>query len=130
MSSQDDLKLALKEYCAFYSIKPALKVSSYWEIVSGFTSGKSVPDYDSPGCYALYTEDSKLQYIGRASRLGNRLGSYWSRKDGSARYTMCAPYTKLQTISVATPTDAKHLEAHLIAKLLPPCNKRREKHKP
>jgi hypothetical protein len=129
VATDQDLTNELRAYCSYYSVKPALRVSKAWEIVKGMTSGGSVPDYDSPGCYALYSPDGTLQYIGKASRLGNRLGSYWTRK-GEPRYKMAAEYSTLQTIKVGSRVEARDLEAHLIAVLKPPANKRKEKRPP
>lgn len=123
--TEDDLRRVLKEWSAERQISPTLEPSARWEIVKGFTSGGSVPDHESPGCYVFYDVDGTLWYVGTSSRLGNRPGGGYFYRDATPIGKHEAEYATLQTIKTATEKEARDLELYLWEKLRPPANKAR-----
>lgn len=63
-----------------YNITPAFPVSSLWNVEEGYRENRQFPDASATGCYAFYSEDGELLYIGKASlnhTLGARLADHF-----------------------------------------------------
>jgi len=79
------------------------------------------PQSYKPGCYALFSADGELLYIGKASHkasVGNRLAAHFYNK--ASDLAMQTAY--VQIIEVSEPFEAPSLEEYLIREVRPRLN--------
>jgi len=120
------LEQQVSAYCRRYGITPAFPTSPLWNIEDGYRRNLQFPDAGATGCYAIYSKDGDLLYIGKASlshTLGARLYSYFtgirSPVPGNPKGDWKKPPKYIQTIKVNEPFEAPSLEEFLILKLQP-----------
>jgi excinuclease ABC subunit C len=79
---------------------------------------------DGPGVYRFRDERGRVLYIGRATGLRSRVGSYWSDlRDRDHLAPMVARVARIEAISCDSVHEAAWLERNLLKKSLPPWNK-------
>lgn len=76
-----------------------------------------------PGVYQFFDSDGKILYVGKATKLRNRVGSYFAKNhpDGKTRL-LVSKIADLRTIVTETPYDALLLENSLIKEYQPRYN--------
>jgi hypothetical protein len=129
---QARLREQVKEYCTRYAISPAFPISPPWNIDDGYQRNLQFPDVGNTGCYAFYSSEGELIYVGKTSlnqTLGARLGSHFlgirSSTPGLAKGTWKSLPKYIQTIAVREAFEAPSLEEYLILKLQPSENVRK-----
>jgi len=79
---------------------------------------------DGPGVYRFRDDRGRVLYIGRATCLRSRVGSYWSDLQDRAHLApMVARVSRLQAVSCDSVHEAAWLERNLLEKSLPRWNK-------
>lgn len=86
------------------------------------------PNCDATGLYLVYNELAQLLYVGKANRIGHRLGNYFGEdQDPTVCVILSSEWSSrpgyVATIVTADETEALELERHLIRELDPPDNK-------
>lgn len=126
MISTERFKEQVSAYCKLYCIAPVFPISCPWDIEVGYQRNLQFPDAGAAGCYAIYSEDGDLLYIGKASvknTLGRRLDTYFmgvrSPTPGGPKGNWKSPPKYIQTIRVNEPFEAPSLEEYLIKNLRP-----------
>ena len=78
---------------------------------------------NKPGVYQFLDSEGKILYVGKATSLRSRVGSYFVKNhhDGKTR-VLVSHITDLRTIVVETPYDALLLESSLIKEYQPRYN--------
>ena len=83
------LRDAVAAYCTKYCIAPAFPICDMFDIENPTDWAKNWPFGERSGCYAFYSKNGELLYIGKAARLEWRVGQYFSndeaRKCGVAK---------------------------------------------
>jgi GIY-YIG catalytic domain len=135
--STERLERQVSEYCVRYGIAPVFPISPLWNIEDGYQGNLQFPYTGATGCYAIYSQDGKLLYIGKASlnhTLGGRLDSYFmgvrSSAPGAPKGNWNSPPKYIQTVQVNEPFEAPSLEEYLILKLQPCENARKGRSPP
>ena len=133
MFSTDRLEKCVQEYCRLYGISDAFQISEPWDIEAGYQHNLQFPDHAATGCYAIYSKDEELLYIGKASlnhTLGGRLDSHFMGVRSPApgrtkdnKWETLPPPKYIRTIRVREPFEAPSLEEYLIRELGPLANK-------
>ncbi len=78
---------------------------------------------DQPGVYLYYNENDTVIYVGKAKNLKNRVSSYFSKSNNTAKTKILVKHiVKFEHIVVETETDALLLENNLIKKYQPRYN--------
>jgi len=114
------------DYCKKYAITPSFRVSEIVDLTTQYHD--YFPYHDSPGCYAIYSEEEGLLYIGKANCLSSRLyahiGGYpnYSSRQWLEEWGWSAVPRFIQTVEVNETYEALSLEAFLIGRLNPPDN--------
>jgi len=85
------------------------------------------PHNESPGVYLIFGADMKLLYVGKATRIGSRLGAYFQYEKDTRGCRIAHATWKTRPMFVVTVAlekafEANALEAYLIAELQPPEN--------
>lgn len=81
---------------------------------------KSLPE--SPGVYFYYDADGKLLYIGKATSLKARVGSYFSKAHDNRIAELVSKISRIDYITTPTVIEALVLEANQIHTHQPPYN--------
>ena len=124
----ETLESEVAAYCKKYNIRPPFLVSEAWNIRKGYEEKTQFPYTGAAGCYAIYSADDTLLYIGKASmyqNLGYRLDTYFhgvkSASPGSLKphYKWNKSPEYLRTVKVNERFEAPSLEEFLIMKLKP-----------
>lgn len=78
----------------------------------------------TPGCYLFKDVRGRIVYIGKASKLRNRILSYWRKKTdhSPAKFSMMKKVGKIEIIETDSEIEALLLEANLIKKHSPEYN--------
>jgi excinuclease ABC subunit C len=77
---------------------------------------------DAPGVYFYYDRSGRLLYVGKATSLKRRVGSYWSKAHDGRIEEMVAQIARIDYIETPTVIEALVLEANKIKALLPKYN--------
>ncbi|TAL49777.1 hypothetical protein EPN81_04755 [Patescibacteria group bacterium] len=77
---------------------------------------------DVPGVYFYFDKDEKLLYVGKATSLKRRVGSYWSKAHERRIEEMVAQIVRIDYIETPTVIEALVLEANKIKALRPKYN--------
>ena len=125
MSSIDDLKKQAEAYSKRYG-DINLHWTPLWDIQTDFD--KTWTNNERPGCYAIFDGDMNLLYIGKADKMGSRLGSHF-RKDhtdpSGKKGVLCKPEQwkgepkYVLTVAVDKNYEASSLEEFLIQEVKP-----------
>jgi len=75
-----------------------------------------------PGVYYYYDAEGALLYVGKATSLRARVGSYWSRPLDARLTQMLGKIARIKTQTTETALEALILEANEIQRLMPPVN--------
>jgi len=79
---------------------------------------------DSPGVYRFRDDRGRVLYIGRATELRSRVGSYWSDlRDRDHLARMVARIARIEAVCCDSVHEAAWLERNLLEASLPPWNK-------
>lgn len=121
-----DFKEAVNEYAELYHL--SLRVlDPPFDIIEDWYS--NWPNDADAGVYGVFDEQMALLYIGKANKIGNRLGQHFGRDEsGKGGTTKQSGWSKapryIATVSVIETWEASSLEEYLIKTLQPPDNKR------
>ncbi len=77
---------------------------------------------DSPGVYLYYDTGGKLLYIGKATSLKRRVGSYFTKSHNSRIADLVANIARIDYVQTPTVIEALVLESNQIRKNQPPYN--------
>ncbi len=77
---------------------------------------------DAPGVYLYYDEDGELLYVGKATSLKRRVGSYFTKAHDNRIGEMVGQIAKIDYIETPTVIEALVLEANQIKSLKPKYN--------
>ena len=77
---------------------------------------------DAPGVYLYFDKNEALLYVGKATSLKRRVGSYWSKAHERRIEEMVAQITQIDYIETPTVIEALVLEANKIKALRPKYN--------
>jgi hypothetical protein len=82
------------------------------------------PYNESPGVYLIFGADMRLLYVGKASRIGSRLGAYFQYEKSTRGCRIAHATWKTRPMFVVTVAlekafEASGLEAYLIGELQP-----------
>ena len=125
--SATDFRNSVEAYCKKYSISPSFQLSKFEDIDQLYTSGAQWPFGSVAGCYAFFSEEQHLLYVGKAAAaIARRTGSYFRWDETRTFISPIGNWTKrpkyLLTVKVNEPYEAPSLEAYLIDMLQPPDN--------
>ncbi len=77
---------------------------------------------DNPGVYFYYNDQSDVLYIGKATSLKKRVGSYFTKAHDDRIAKLVSEIARIDYIETPTVIEALVLEANQIKKYLPPYN--------
>ena len=77
---------------------------------------------DEPGVYFYYDKDGRLLYIGKATSLKKRVGSYFTKAHDARITRLVSSIARIDYLVVPTAIEALILEANQIKAHLPPYN--------
>ena len=77
---------------------------------------------DAPGVYLYFDKNEALLYVGKATSLKRRVGSYWSKAHDRRIEEMVAQIVRIDYIETPTVIEALVLEANKIKALRPKYN--------
>lgn len=77
---------------------------------------------DTPGVYFYYDRDGKLLYVGKATSLKRRVGSYFAKAHNARIADLVANIARIDYIQTPTVIEALVLETNQIHALQPPYN--------